>query len=324
MPWSDGLPKCELHRHLGGAIQAETIWKIIKRQGLLDVADSLDGVKKLLICNGDDISFEAFLAKFEILNKIKWDEAAIIETTTSACELIKLEDIDYVEMSFSIDKYLQHNRRWSRHDVIRLIYDIIKAFNSIYETRINLILSLKMESNKETQILNAAVIEQSATADRLCGLDIVGDEKAMDCDFYVGLFKNWRSAGKTLVAHAGEICGADNVWKAIVKLKVNRVRHGIAASQDETVLSVAKDHDICFDVSLHSNLLTGTVRDIRNHPIKHMLKSGCKVNLGTDDPVVLSCTLDAEYDLALTNGLITESQAQEMKLNSLYYSNFQK
>ena len=71
-----------------------------------------------------------------------------------------------------------------------------------------------------------------------------------------------------------------------------------------------------FDLAIHSNLTTGAISDIMDHPMKRMLGLGCKVTLNTDDPTQFGCTLDDEFKLALDSGLITESQAKEIMSNA--------
>ena len=142
------------------------------------------------------------------------------------------------------------------------------------------------------------MIDNPDVADRLIGLDLVGDEEQFDYKFYQPIFKEWKKAGKMLRAHVAESQCAENGLHAIRHLGVTNIAHGIKMIESSEMMEAALDHDITFDLGLTSNYLTGVWTNPDYHPIIALIKAGQKVTLGTDDPVQCQTTLDEEFALA--------------------------
>lgn len=310
------VQKCDIHRHLGGSIDPRTIWEIIVRDEAFHVAKSLDEVTKAMTYQqGEAFTFERFLQKFKIMDAIKWSVDSIELIINRMCANVAAEGIGYVEVSFSIDKYVK-SLQMNPKDVVQLIANRFQEYSLYHGITTGLLLSLKYESDKDDQQLFASLINEDSTASLLAGIDLVGDESKFDVDFYVPIFERWRAAGKITRAHVGEIkSGMSNVGKAIRKLKVRRIAHGVQASNEEMIM--AADNGVYFDLAIHSNLRTGVVGSIDTHAISRMISKGCLVTLNTDDPVQCGCSLDDEYKLALKHQLISQSDVLTIQNNSL-------
>ncbi len=310
-----GLPLYDLHCHFGGAMPTKTIWQILTKGGqvsmnLKDVVDSMTYRDD----NGP-YEFDKFLRKFDILNSINWNEENIATTIDASVEHLASQDLSYVEMRFSINKYLQY-LTMTDAEVTSFICQQLRAAGKKHKVHIAPILSIKYESSRDSQERIMRLVDDVKICDCVVGIDLVGDEAFFDADFYAPLFAEWRKAGKGLIAHVGESQGAKNVKLAIEKMKVNRISHGIHAAHDVNVMKLANDKGVAFDVALTSNLKTGVIKDIHKHPVKILLEHGCQVSLGTDDPVVLDTTIKHEYTLARSIG-ISEAEINQMKQNAI-------
>lgn len=282
----------DMHRHFGGSITTKFVWNEIQKKGLGYLAETeQDVISAMTFAPHEQYGFYRFLQKFTILNDLKWDEESIYESIQDVSEAIRAENVRYTWMRFSINKYMETTTK-HKEDIIRFIHN---AFNELLPDRVGLILSLKYESLRANQKQYAKLID-SAAADCLIGIDLVGDEGFFDAGFYAPIFKEWGDAGKVLCAHVGESCSHENIREAILKMGVKQVAHGIKIVEDKELMAIAKDQDVCFDVALSSNLYTGcwTTGD---HPIIKMMEYGLQVTVGTDDPVQLQTTMQKEYDL---------------------------
>lgn len=310
-----GLPYYDLHCHFGGAMPAKTIWQILTKEG--QVSMSLKELTKSMTYQDDHgpYEFDKFLRKFDILNSINWNEEHIAATADAAVEHLAHQGLSYVEMRFSINKYLQY-LPMSDAEVTSFICQHLRSAGKKYKVHIAPILSIKYESSRESQERIMHLVDDGKICDCVVGIDLVGDEAFFDADFYAPLFAAWKKAGKGLIAHVGESQSAKNVKLAIEKMKVDRVSHGINAAHDVDIMKLANDHDVAFDVALTSNLKTGVIKDIHRHPIKILLEHGCQVSLGTDDPVVLDTTIKHEYSLAKSIG-ISDEDIDKMKQTAI-------
>ena len=107
-----------------------------------------------------------------------------------------------------------------------------------------------------------------------------------------------RAAGLRSVPHAGESTGAETIWDALRHLGAERIGHGIAAVQDETLLAHLRDHEIALEVCPTSNVCTRSVPALAAHPLPALVDAGVPVTINSDDPPMFSTTLNNEYAVA--------------------------
>ena len=317
----DNLPLWDLHVHYGGAIPPQTVWEILKEDG--HNFATLDEVIDTMTYRNDNgtYTFEKFLRKFDILNMIRWTEGHIVKSTDAVIATLAKQGTEYAEIRFTINKYADYLGMSNKEITIFMCREM-RAAAKKYGIMIAPILCVKYESSRDGQLDILQLIDDADVADHVDGLDLVGDERFFDVKFYEPIFKQWYNANKGLIAHVGESQTADNVRDAIEKLHVRRISHGIKVVENEDVVRIAKDNNVAFDVALTSNLKTGVVASLDNHPVKRMLELGCQVSLGTDDPAILDTTLDLEYDIAKNIG-ISDNDIIAMKQTAMRRSLFQ-
>lgn len=288
----------------------------MERQGTKLSPD--DVLKQIAFVNGEKPSFRAFLNKFRIFEEIKWDVRAICDVVEQIVWDVARECINYAELKFSVDKYVQ-STELSPQEVIRVFHDRVLFESSKWGCKIALVLSLKYESDRDHQRKMARLIEDDVS-ECLAGIDLVGDEACFDGAFYGPLLAEWGQAGKGVEAHVGETCGAGNVRVAIEQFGATRIAHGIRAVDDPSVLALARERDVCFDIALTSNVCTRAVEDIANHPVCRLLDEGCAVTIGTDDPVILQTNLDQEYLLLRQICNLDDDTIMDIMYNSVKYA----
>lgn len=264
-------------------------------------------------------TFLGFLDKFAILETIVWDEWALQHAIKQVCWDIAAEGLEYVEIKFTLDKYLK-NPRWTPESVVRFIYDCFMEQTQKWGFYPALVLALRYDTDREMQKKIAKCIADPLVNDRVVGLDLVGDESFYDASFYKPIFDQWRESKKGLEAHVGESQNAENVRTAIETLRVDRVAHGIKAADHPDILKLANDREICFDIALTSNIDTGVVGSYVDHPFRKMLDAGCNLTIGTDDPVMLQTKLDDEYAKLRHHFGLTDAQLLDLMYNSFKFA----
>src|SRR5262249_11802064 len=75
-----------------------------------------------------------------------------------------------------------------------------------------------------------------------------------------------KRAGLRLTAHAGESMGPESVWAAL-ELGAERIGHGIAAARDPELIRHLRDNHIPLEICITSNLVTGVVKRLEEHPV---------------------------------------------------------
>ncbi len=121
------------------------------------------------------------------------------------------------------------------------------------------------------------------------------------------VFDRARKLGLRIAAHAGENGDPNNVREAIIEGGVSRIVHGVLS--DDQTLQLLQAESIPVDICISSNRIL--VPSLTQHPLSHMLRSGVRCALGTDDPGIIPCSLDTEEKLARRLGL-TEDELQKL------------
>jgi adenosine deaminase len=131
----------------------------------------------------------------------------------------------------------------------------------------------------------------------IVGLDLAGYEPGFPAGPFAAAFRPAQESGLHVTIHAAEWDRGENVVEAIQKVGARRIGHGIRLLESPAALELARQCGIPFEVCLTSNLRTGSVGQMVDHPVRRMLAEGLNVTLNTDDPGIFGITLSDEYRL---------------------------
>jgi aminodeoxyfutalosine deaminase len=148
---------------------------------------------------------------------------------------------------------------------------------------------------------------------------IGGSEERGPAEWFAESFAFAKSAGLRLTAHAGESMGPESVWAAL-RLGAERIGHGIAAARDPELMRHLRERDIPLEICITSNLVTGVVARIEDHPVRRLYDAGVPITLNTDDPAMFGCTLAEEYLLAARQFGFSESELRGIAENGFRYA----
>jgi adenosine deaminase len=122
-----------------------------------------------------------------------------------------------------------------------------------------------------------------------------------------------------LTCHAGEIAGAQSVWEAL-DIGAERIGHGIRSIDDAALVAHLAAKKIPLEICITSNLRTGAVSSLAEHPVRRLYDAGVPIILNTDDPAMFGCTLTSEYELAAREFGFAEDELAGIAANSLRYA----
>jgi adenosine deaminase len=149
------------------------------------------------------------------------------------------------------------------------------------------------------------------------GIGIGGSEH----DFPPGAFKEVYAAARNMgfhtSAHAGEAAGAESIWSALNDLKAERLGHCTRAFEDPELVKYLKEQNVPLEMCPISNVKTGVVSSIGEHPIKEYFKNGLNVFVNTDDPEMFNNTMADEYFECVNSLGFTLNDVRQMGLNAI-------
>jgi adenosine deaminase/aminodeoxyfutalosine deaminase len=167
--------------------------------------------------------------------------------------------------------------------------------------------------------MRVAELAAERISEGVVAFGIGGDEARGPAEWFAEAFALARRSGLHLAPHAGETTGPRTIWTSL-ELGAERIGHGIRAIDDPVLVRHLRDHDIPIEVCLSSNVATGAVAGLGEHPIRRLFDAGVPITLNTDDPAMFRTTLTAEYELAARELGFSEQELRGIAASAFRYS----
>jgi aminodeoxyfutalosine deaminase len=135
------------------------------------------------------------------------------------------------------------------------------------------------------------------------GIGLGGAEAEYPSEPYARAFQIARDGGLGSVPHAGEADGPASIRGALDSLRADRIRHGVRAAEDPGLLRELAGRGTVLDVCPISNLCTGVVASLAEHPLPRLMAAGIACSVSTDDPAMFGTDLTADYAAARELGI---------------------
>lgn len=127
------------------------------------------------------------------------------------------------------------------------------------------------------------------------GIGIGGSEHLFPPEVFGPVYDRARELGFRTTAHAGEASGPESVWSALRALRVDRIGHGTRAIEDPALVDYLAEHPIPLELYVISNLRTGVIPSISQHPARLYFDWGIPLSINTDNPKLFGNSLAEEY-----------------------------
>ena len=289
-------PKIELHVHLEGTIRAETLLSIAVRNGYSPGVDTVEELEASFRYRDFDHFMEVWTATTNALRKEQDFHQVVLDYARSAAGYGAV----YIEAIFSPVERAWRGVRWD--EMFTGYCD--GAQDAREQTGVQVYLTPEITRGASLDDAFEAVRYSLKYRDRgVVGIGLGGEEALYPPEPFEPAFRLAREGGLAAVPHAGEAAGPGSIWGALQALGAVRIRHGIRAVEDLVLLEELASRETVLDVCPISNIRTGVVRTIEEHPLPQLVAAGVRCSISTDDPAMFDTDLSRDYEAATATGL---------------------
>jgi len=300
------LPQAELHLHLEGSLQPETVCALAAKYGV--PASTQDVLRRY--------AYRDFL---EFIETFKWVSSLLRAPEDFALALHDLgeqllaQNVVYAEITLSVGVMLL------RHQSPEKNFEAIAAAAESFRGRglkLNFVFDAVRQFGADAamKVVEAA---EGCASESIVAFGIGGDELSIPAKEFRAVYEKAGAIGLHKLMHAGEVGGPEEIRQAIELLGAERIGHGIAAMRDPSLMDLLVERRIPLEICPQSNIRTGALAkqlgrasaQIEQHPLPQLFHHGIPVVLSTDDPAMFHTSLRFEYENARRMGL----QESELK-----------
>ena len=302
------MPKVEIHVHLEGATDAETVYQMALGNQVTLPVSSLEAWKSFYQFRDFDHFIEVYRTASHCMQTPE-DYALIAE------QFLKQQSAQNIRYSEAYFSPSLHYGKLSDDELLNALTAGAIAGEAKYGSRVKFIADISRTfPYLQTKALEFAL--RGKEKGIMIGLGVGGPETGHPPEDFTETFAEARRQGLRVVAHAGETEGAKSIWGALKSLQVERIGHGVRCLEDNSLVEELRQTQVPLEVSPSSNYCLGIVKRDHPHPIRRLLDAGIYCTLNSDDPPMFNTNLSNEYLTLAAQGFSWE-ELWQLNLNTL-------
>ncbi len=291
-------PKVLLHDHLDGGVRPQTV---------LDLATEID--HELPTTDPDELAawfdqrgkgadLGRYLETFEHTVAVMQTPGALERIARECAEDLDADGVVYAEVRFAPE--LATAGGLTIPEVLEAIARGFAAGPATITVR-QIVCGMRQQDRAGEAFAAAAAARHLGVV----GIDLAGPEDGFPASQHAAAIAAAREAGLHVTLHAGEAGGPASIADALDQ-GAERLGHGVRIVDD---LSTGEDGtdsmgpvarrvlagDVALEVCPTSNVHTGVVADVADHPIARLRDAGFRVTLNTDNRLMSGVTATSEF-----------------------------
>ncbi|WP_017592631.1 adenosine deaminase [Nocardiopsis potens] len=299
------MPKVLLHDHLDGGLRPETLLDLAAETGYRGLPEG--GADRLQdwFSGAAHGSQEEQLSRYEPVLDLLQTRSALVRAGVECAQDLAEDGVVYAEVKLAPE---QHTREGlTREQVVDAVLEGLsvgtaKARLFGREVRVRLLLTAMRQAADSMEIARLAVAYRDAG---VVGFDIAGPEAGYPPTRHISACEYIQRENFNLTLHAGEGFGLSSIWEAIQWCGADRLGQGvriaddIALAEDGTaklgrLASYIRDKRIPLELCPTSNVNTGAVASLAEHPVEMLRRLRFRVTVNTDGRLVNATSMSAE------------------------------
>ncbi len=288
LPTIATLPKAELHCHLDGVLDP-TIARAIRKEDPTCPVD-ITALENTYPVRG----IEKFFKWFEHVIPI---ESQLRYLGLLACQHVvrlKTQNVRYAEWMLPAGGFGLTGEKTVALERVSTLRDWVNAAAGNDLTVAFMVGVGRNKTVEEVERL-AETLLTLYEADLIVGIGLAGLEPGNPVKPFTRTLARLHEAGMGIEINAGEWCGPESVWDALEYGYPDRIGHGVSLFQDSELVTLFQERQIHIEMCPTSNLCTGSIMRMEDHPIGIARELGMNFSINSDDPGAFMCSMNSEY-----------------------------
>jgi aminodeoxyfutalosine deaminase len=313
LSYVQAVPKAELHVHLEGAIQPETLLTLARRNGVELPSNTIEGIRSWIAYRDFDHFIQLFRAACRCLRTAEDYELAAYDLGADLAR----QHVRYAEVTFSasIHHVMGVPQRAYFEGLARGRQRALDDFGVELTWIFNIVRQWKDGNPVEPLADHTTQVSIEGQQIGVVALGLAGAEDGAPPEPFAPWFERARAAGLHSAPHAGEHAGPESVWGAIRALGAERIGHGVRSVEDPALVAYLAEHRVPLDVCPLSNVRLGVAESLERHPLPRLLDAGVTVTLNSDDPSLFNTSLSEDYATLVEPFGLSVAQIDEIVLD---------
>jgi adenosine deaminase len=284
------LPKTDLHVHLDGSVRPATLLELARERDIELPADDEAGLADYMRVT-DARDLVDYLERFRITLSIMQDADALRRIAYELGQDAAAENVRYMGVRYS--PALNTERGLSLEQVVDASLEVFRAAERDVPIRIGLIIcGIRNLSPAVTMALADLTVAYKGRG--VVALDLAGPENNHPPGDHREAFERVVRANMPVTVHAGEAFGPASIHQAIHLCHADRIGHGTRLREDPDLEQYVNDRRITLECCPTSNVQTGVVACLEEHPIRHYYDRGVMVTVNTDNRLMSGVSVTEE------------------------------
>jgi adenosine deaminase len=303
------LPKAELHLHLEGTLEPETIFRLAERNRVELPYRDIEDLAARYQFNDLQSFLDLYYANMATL-RTPQDFA---DMTDAYLARAAVAGVRHAEVF--LDPQAHIARGVPLEDVLDGVTTALNAGQDSYGISTGLIITMLRDLTADSAMHTLERILRLGTP--ILGIGLDSAEVGHPPSKFRAVFDRARAEGLHTVAHAGEEGPPAYIWEALDVLGAERIDHGVRCLEDELLVTRLVETRIPLTVCPLSNVRLKVVDQLADHLLPQMLKAGLLVTVNSDDPAYFGGYVDDNYSAIAASLGLDDPTLADLARNSI-------
>jgi adenosine deaminase len=321
------VPKVLLHDHLDGGLRPQTVIELARDQGYTKIPTKDAGELAAWFHRGARRgSLPLYLEGFAHSCAVMQTDESLERVAYEMMEDMHRDGVIYVETRYSPVFHTERGLHWD--DTVNAVLKGLERGKKDFGVEYGLILCAMRNMQLSLGVAELAVDFRERG---VVGFDLAGEEGGFPPKKHIDAFHYIQRENFNITVHAGEAFGKESIWQAIQWCGAHRIGHATRLVEDigldkrnrkkivrmGYLAQYVLDKRIPLEICLTSNVDTGAVKSVEEHPFGLLYKYKFRVTLNTDDRLMSNTNMTKEFQLAHRAFDLSLDDLEKLTINAM-------